>query len=75
MRPQGLGAALAGLFAPMNLGATTRSTVMMAQQVSRRLVSPSLLGELVKPSLFLDLATFERDDRIPMASKHVRGVQ
>jgi redox-sensitive bicupin YhaK (pirin superfamily) len=32
-----------------------------------RLVSPSDLGEVIKPFVFLDLATFEGNDRIPMA--------
>jgi redox-sensitive bicupin YhaK (pirin superfamily) len=32
-----------------------------------RLVSPSDLGEVIKPFVFLDLATFEGDDRIPIA--------
>jgi redox-sensitive bicupin YhaK (pirin superfamily) len=31
-----------------------------------RLMSPSDLGELIKPFVFLDLAVFEGDDRIPM---------
>jgi hypothetical protein len=40
-----------------------------------RLVSPSVLGEVVKPPVLRDLATFKGDDRIPMASKYVRGAQ
>jgi redox-sensitive bicupin YhaK (pirin superfamily) len=31
-----------------------------------RLVSPSDLGEVMKPFVFLDLAVFEGDDRLPM---------
>src|SRR5262245_16436249 len=31
-----------------------------------RLVSPSDLGELIKPFVFLDLAVFEGEERIPM---------
>jgi len=32
-----------------------------------RLVSPSDLGEIIKPFVFLDLAAFEGDDRLPIA--------
>jgi hypothetical protein len=40
-----------------------------------RLVSQSVLAEVVKPPVLLDLATFEGEVRIPMGSKHVGGAQ
>jgi hypothetical protein len=54
---------------------TRTSHARIRHRAIGRLVSPSVLGEVVKPPVFLDLATFEGEDRIPMALKHVRGAQ
>jgi redox-sensitive bicupin YhaK (pirin superfamily) len=52
-------------------GAWPREVVHRTRGYNRgpitRLVSPSDLGEVMKPFVFLDLATFEGNDRIPMA--------
>ncbi len=56
----------------------SRSRTLQARirhRAIRRLVSPSVLGELVKPPVLLELAMLEGGDRIPMASKDVRGAK